>query len=1039
MLLRLVLWSARYRVLVSSLAVALIVLAGIKLRSMPVDVLPEFAQPMVEVQTEALGLSASEVESLITLNLEELLSSVPWLSSIRSQSLTGLSSIQLLFQPGTDVMRARQMIQERLTLAYTLPNVSKPPTMLQPLSATSRVMTIGVSSKSVPLIRLSVLAQWNIKTKLLGVPGVANVVLWGERRRQLQVQVEPEKLRTHGVTQDRVISSSGDSLWVSFLSYLKSSVPGTGGWIDGPQQRLEIRHLLPVSSPSDLARVAVDGAPTLRLGDIATVVEQHPLLIGDSIVDGAPGLVLVVEKFPWANTLEVTRGVEKAIATMKPGLPDVDLNAQVFRPASYIESASDNISSALIIGSVLATLLVALSFFDLRLAVLNLIIVPFSLLAALLVLHWGGASVNLMVLVGLMAAVVPLVDDTIKLLDRIGEHLRAPAPADQGKSKVAIVASAVAEMQRSSLYAMIILALLVVPVFSLSGLMGSFVAPMVTTYLLALAASAIVATTATPALALLLYGDNPARRRVLASIALLREQFDKALARFLSAPSAVAVCAGVLFLAAGVVWPMLGHSLLPAFKERDFLVTWTAPPGASHGEVQRVTQRVVSELQKVPGVRFVTAQVGRAIQGDQLVGINSSQIWVTTTGGSQYHETLAGIREIVTGYPGMESEVRTYLKDRVSEVERGSSRPIVVRVFGHDRSAIRDTAEDIRGALSKLSSLSQVQIQGVDEEPVVQVKVDIEKAGAVGLKPGDIRRAASTIFAGLEVGRVFEAQKVFEVVVWSTPNARNSLSSIADFLLATDDHGSVRLRDIADVQIVSSPSVIKHEAISNYLDVVADLNGSSFAEAQREVERTLQSIKFPLETHAELRGAYAQQLSAHKRTIAISVGSIVLIFLLLQAAFSSWRLAASIFLALPVALTGSVLATYAGERALSFGVMAGLLAVLGFTVRNAVMLVRHYQDLEQEGRHSRYEAALRGTSERAVPITVSAAAIALLLVPGLFFGALPGFEVIQPMTVAILGGLVTSIIVTLLVIPVLYVRFGSGPRPDFERLVGHAE
>lgn len=302
-------WSLKFRLLVIALAVGMMFVGVMQLRNMPVDALPEFAPPYVEVQTEAPGLSASEVEELVTLNLEELLNGTPWLKTIRSTSVTGLSSIVLLFEPGTDVIRARQMVSERLSVAYMLPNVSKPPVILQPMSATNRVMMVGLSSKRVSPIEMSVLARWNIRPALLSVPGVANVAVWGMRDRQLQVQVDPQRLQAQHVTLDQIVSTTGNALWVSPLSFLNASTPGSGGWIDGPQQRIEVRHVLPISSPNDLAQVNVEGTK-LRLGDVTNVVEDHQPLQGDDVLNSGPGLLLVIEKFPGANTLDVTRGVE---------------------------------------------------------------------------------------------------------------------------------------------------------------------------------------------------------------------------------------------------------------------------------------------------------------------------------------------------------------------------------------------------------------------------------------------------------------------------------------------------------------------------------------------------------------------------------------------------------------------------------------------------------------------------------------------------------------------------------------------------------
>src|SRR6266576_1466041 len=393
-------WSLKFPLLVLALAVAMISVGITQIRSTPVDALPEFAPPYVEVQTEALGLSASEVEELITLNLEELLNGTPWLQTMRSTSVPGLSSITLIFQPGTDIIRARQLVSERLSLAYALPNVAQPPVILPPLSATSRAMIVGLSSKQVSPIQMSVLARWNIRPALLSVPGVANVAIWGMRDRQLQVLVDPQRLQAQHVTLDQIISTTGISLWVSPLTFLNASTPGSGGWIDTPQQRLEVRHVLPISSPNDLAQVNVEGTK-LRLGDVAKVVEDHQPLIGDDVLDNGSGLLLVIDKFPGANTLDVTRGIDAKLKELQPGLSGIRIDTGIFRPASFVEMAIGNLTNALLVGFLLAVLVLFTFLFEWRTAVISLVTIPLSLMAAGLVLYLRGATINTIVLVGL--------------------------------------------------------------------------------------------------------------------------------------------------------------------------------------------------------------------------------------------------------------------------------------------------------------------------------------------------------------------------------------------------------------------------------------------------------------------------------------------------------------------------------------------------------------------------------------------------------------------------------------------------------------
>ena len=479
--------ALRFRLLVIALGVGVLVAGVQQASSMPVDALPEFAPPSVEVQTEALGLSAPEVESLVTLNLEELLNGTPWLKSIHSTSVPGLSSILLTFEPGTDVLRARQLVQERLTLSFALPNVAKPPMIIQPLSTTNRVMMVGLSSKTVAPIEMGVLARWNIRPALLAVPGVANVAIWGQRERQLQVQVEPERLLAADVTLDQIVRTTGNAMWVSPLTFLQASTPGSGGWIDTPYQRLEVRHILPISTAADLAKVGVDGAAPLRLSDVANVVADHQPLIGDAFLTGGEDSLLVIEKFPNANTLEVTRGVEKALKKLQPGLAGIAIDTSVSRPATYIDEAISNLTLAAVLGAVLLIIALATLLHGWRTGLIAAVSIPLSLAAALLVLDLRGATVNLMTIAGFVIALALLVDDAVTC---------TLAMRDGG------VREGILQARRSVVYVTLIALLPLLPYLFSEGVAQAVAEPLVLAYLLAVLASVVVSVTVAPALAL---------------------------------------------------------------------------------------------------------------------------------------------------------------------------------------------------------------------------------------------------------------------------------------------------------------------------------------------------------------------------------------------------------------------------------------------------------------------------------------------------------------------------------------------------------
>jgi len=1021
--------SLKFRLLVIPIAAAMMFFGVAQLRDAPTDVLPEFTAPRVEVQTEALGLSAAEVEQLVTVPLEaDLLNGVAGLDQIRSESVFGLSSIELIFEPGTDVMRARQLVQERLTGAIGLPHVSKPPVMIQPLASTSRVVMVGLSAKDLSLIEMSVLARWKIKPRLMGVPGVANVAIWGQRERQLQVQVDPEKLRAQGVSLNQVIETTGNALWVSSLSFVEASTPGTGGFIDTPNQRLSIQHISPITTPKDLAQVSVEdtGSRRLRLSDVAAVVEDHQPLIGDGLVNDNASLMLVIEKFPGSNTVDVTEDVEAALEALRPGLSGIEMDTTLYRPATFIETALSNLTRTLIVALILVIVLLGAFVFDWRAALISLVTIPLALLAAGLVLHLGGTTFNMLILAGLVIALGAVIDDAIVDVDNVRRRLRLHRKAGADRSTAAILAEASLEVRGPLLYATLIVLVAVVPAFFLTGVIGSFARPLVVAYALAVLASMVVALTVTPALALLLFARARLDRREPAATRWLRRVYDAALLPVLHRPLRALLAAAVVALAGLAVVPQLwGNSMVPSLQDRDVLIHWEGAPGTSHQEMNRITALASRELRSVPGVRNVGGHVGRAVTSDQVVGINAGELWVNIDPKADYQATTAAIQQVIDGYPGLSREVLTYPEERIRKALTGSDEAVVVRVYGQDLEVLRDKAEEVRESLSQIDGVVAPHVDLQAEEPTVEVEVDLAEALEHGIKPGDVRRSAATLLSGIQVGALFEDQKVFDVVVWGAPSIRNSLNSIEDLLIDTPDGDQVRLGDVAEVRITPSPNTIKRDAVSRYVDIGASVRGRDLGDVVNEVENALEDVTFPVEYHAELFGPYAEGTDDQGWALGLGAACAIGIFLLLQAAFGSWRLATVVFLTLPLALAGGALAAFAAGDIISLGSLIGLVTVFGIAARNGVMLIKHYQHLEDENEPFGPGLVVVGSQERLVPIVMTALATALAVLPLVIFGNIPGQEIVYPVAVVILGGLVTSTLLNLFVVPALYLRFGA--------------
>jgi CzcA family heavy metal efflux pump len=1047
--------SLRFRLLVLGIAAAVMVLGVTQLRNAPVDVLPEFSPPYVEVQTEALGLSAEEVEQLVTVPLEaDLLNGTAGVSVLRSESVPGESSITLLFEPGTRIMDARQLVQEQLTQAHANPNVSQPPQMLQPLSSQSRVMMIGLSPNKLSQIEASVLARWTIRPKLLGVPGVANVAIFGLRDRQLQVLVDPDRLRDENLTLNQVVRTAGNAQLVSPLSFLEASTPGTGGFIDTANQRLQIRHILPTVTPAKLARVPVEGAQkggeAVRLGDITKVVEDHQPLIGDSILNSGTGLLLVVEKFPGANTLQVTRDVDAAMDELKPGLSGMQVDSHVFRPADFIEKAIDNLTLAVILGSVLLALLLFALLFEWRSALISFASFAVAMTSAALVMSVTDSTFNAVVFAGLAVAIGIVVGDSVMDVHNVCRRLRR-RDEHSSASVAGIVIASAREIRGPIGYATLIILLAAVPVFFIEGVSGSFLEPLVRSYALAVLASMVVALTITPTLSSLLLskprrgGEPPLLRRPA-------RRYGSALERVIAKPRLVIAAAAAALVVGVAVIPALSGPVIPSFKDRDFLVHLDGAPGTSRPEMARIVARASRELRSLPGVSSVGAHLGRAVTGDQVVDVNSSEIWVKANPGADYDATKASIENVVNGYPGFRHNVVTYEKQRLRDVAAlddkqadgpGANsadldvltgtdrRPLVVRVYGENQQVLEQQGARMKQLLSKVDGVVDPRVESQPQEPTMAIEVNLDKALGYGIKPGDVRRKAATLLQGIQVGNLFEQQKVFDVVVRATPKERRSLTDVRRLLLDTPSGGHVRVGDVASVRIRPTPTVIQRESSSRRIDVSANVSGRDLGAVRDDVKNRIRKLTFPLEYHAQVITDSTGQEATVKSLLGFGLAAAVGIFLLLQAAFRSWRLASLALVTLPIALLGCELAGLVDGGTFSLGSLAGLLAVFAIAARNGVLLVSHFQQLQQrEGETFGPGLVLRGAGERFAPVFTIGAATAVAVLPFVVLGDRPGYEIVHPMAVAILGGLVTSTLLSLFIVPALYLRFGGAAAPE---------
>ncbi|HEY3473027.1 MAG TPA: efflux RND transporter permease subunit [Anaerolineales bacterium] len=1027
--------SLQYKFLVIVIAIVLMVSGFNQIRTMPVDVLPEFSPPYVEIQTEAPGLSAKEVEGIVTVSLEQsMLAGVPWLESIRSSSMPGLSTIYLYFEPGTDINRARQLVGERIALsAALLPSVSKKPVMIQPLSSTKRFMIVGLSADKMSLVELSVLARWTIAPRLMGVPGVAHVAIWGQRDRQLQVLVNPEQLQEKGVSLDQIIRTSGNALWVSPLTFLKASSPGTGGFIDTPNQRLSVWHVLPISSPEELGQVAVEGAEGVLLKDVAQIVENHQPLIGDAVINDNPSLLLVLEKLPGVNTLEVTRNVDEALAALQPGLPGVQFDSSIFRPANFIELAIANISQALVIGSILMILILGILMYGWRTALISLLAILTSLATAMLVLYLLGTTLNSMILAGLVIALGLIIDEAVVDVQNIMQRLRQNREEGGLGSVRGVILAASVEMRGGLFFATIITVLAAMPLFFLDGMFGQIFRVMVVSYTLAVIAAMLTALIITPALSMILLSGTKLSLRESPLVVRLQRSYRGLLGRTVNAPGLAMVAVVVLILAGIIASPFMRRDqMLPAFREPYLTVKLEGAPGTSHIEMNRIMTLMGTELRSISGVINVGSHVGRAEFGDQQVNVNSGELWVTLDPQADYDATVAAVQTVANGYAGMVREVRTYTQQILSQPQNvDPNSDITVRVYGEDMNVLRTEADRVQAALSEISGVTSVRPILPVQEPTLQIKVDLTTAQTHGIKPGDVRRAAATLISGILVGNLFEEQKIFDVVVWGTPELRNSVSDVTNLMIPKPDGSLLRLGDVADVSIVPAETVINHEGISAYLDIGITVQGRSVPVVASEVDAAVHRLAYPVEYHAEVLTDHAQRQAAQQGLLIASLVALVGIYLLLQASVKSWILALNTVLLLLAALAGGVLTAFLVNGTLSMASLFGLLAVLGLAARNAIALITHYQYLEMErGESFDSEMILRGSVERVAPTVITTLTTAMMLLSFVILGNTPGLEIVRPMAIIITGGLIISTLLNLFALPALYLRYGASREVD---------
>ncbi len=1024
MLTSIVRFSLRFRGAIIALA---FILLGFGLYSLSIakyDVFPEFAPPQVVIQTEAPGLSPEQVETLVTQPIENAVNGSAGIESLRSGSIQGLSVITVTFKQSTDIYLDRQMIAERLTtLSSQLPQGVRQPAMTPLTTSTSVVYIAGLTSDRLSLMDLRTIADWTVKQRLLAVPGVAKVAVFGGEVRQFQIQVRPDRLVSYGLSLNDVLD----------VARRATAVRGAG-FIDNVNQRVVLQTEAQSLTASELARTALvrgNGAEvgvSTTIGDIGDVVEAPEPSIGASAIMGKPGVCLVVSAQYGANTLDVTRSIEQALEELRPALSvqDVTLHQNLFRPANFIETAIGNMRSSLLIGAVLVVTILVLFLFNLRTAAISAAAIPLSLLAAVTVLERLGMSLNIMTLGGLAIAVGIVVDDAIIDVENILRRLRENRGLPNPRPAAVVVLEASIEVRHAVAYASVAVALVFVPVLTMSGLAGRLFAPMGVAFILATLASLLVALTVTPAMCLAVLRNREFREPPL--VHRLQVHY-RALLQGLFRHHRALIAGMILLSAAGIAAiPFLSSSFLPELSEGHFIVHMSAIPGTSLAESLRLGRRVTTELLKIPSVRSVAQRAGRAERADDILGTQDSEFEVDLKPltGDEAEMAQSDIRRVLSRFVGVTFSVNTFLTERVEETLSGYTAAVVINIYGDDLDLLDKKAAEVAKVLSSTTGTTDLRIQSPPGTPQLSVRLRKERLIYWGLDPVQVLDAVRTAYEGDVIGQVYEGNRVFDVSVILDPRERRSITEVGKLPLRNPAGMYVRLGDLADIRETSGRYVVLHGGARRVQTVTCNVAGPRINSFTAEARKRIASeVSLPAGSYVEFVGTAEAQARSTRELVVHSLLAGAGIILLLSIVLGSGRGLLLTLANLPFALVGGVLAVFGSGGQVSLGSLVGFVTLFGITLRNSIMMISHYEHLVSvEGMTWGPEAAIRGASERLSPILMTASVTALGLLPLAIGSGAPGREIEGPMAIVILGGLVTSTALNLLVLPILALRYG---------------
>ncbi len=1015
---------------VTALTVLALVLGSWGALHSSLDVFPEFVPSQVEIQTEAPGFAPQQVEELITKRIENAVNGASGLATLRSESIPGLSVVSISFTRDIDVHVARQGISERLSeLGSSLPAGVGTPKLSPLVSSTMDLLKIGLLSDKVDAYTLRDVADWVIKPRLLAVPGVAHVIVFGGDVREIHVLPDMAKLASYNITLAEVADAA------------RTALPLRGaGFVDLAAQRVLIKSPTPEPDVTALgaAVISVRGSTPILLRDVADVRVAPALRSGDALIMGKPGVMVSLASQYGANTLTVTLAVERALADLAPALKaqGIVLYPALHRPANFIERALGNLEESLTLAAVLILAVLYLFMRDVRAALIAFSAIPLSLLAAVAVLDHLGLTLNTMTLGGFAVALGVLVDDAIIGIENILRRLRENARLSSPRPRLEIIRDASLEVRGPVIYATVVVIVVFLPELLASSVQGRFVGPLALAFILAVSASLLVAMTATPALCALLLRahDAHAEARWLQILKSWQRWSVQRVGGHLKL-TALALIALVI-LAAGAL-PFLGGTFMPDFREGHFVLqVSSAVTGTSLDEMLSMGKRVSADVLALPYVSTIEQQVGRAELGEDTWGPHRSEFHVEFKRDASVDQASAqeALRGILEDYPGIQSEVVTFLGDRISESLSGESAQVAIKIFGDDLDQLDAAAAKVVTALSKVRGIVDLQFKRQSGTPSIAIQLIPPALAASGLKVQDVLDTIETAYAGANVGQTFRGTRTVDVEVLLPDALRHRPAEIARLMIASP-LGPVPLSQVARVQVTNDRYSIEHDGGQRRVSVTFNVSGASLQSVVDEAQRTIAaSVALPAGVYLEYTGAAAAERQTRNELTLYSLLALALILLVLFVAFR-WRVNSYLVLAnLPFSLIGSVLAIAVTGVGISLGTVVGLVTVFGVSARNAILQLAHYEHLvEVEGDAWGPELVLRGANERLIPIVMTAAVTALGLAPLALGLSRPGQEIEGPMAVTVLGGLLSSTLLNLVVLPAMAQRYVRVPGKEGSR------